>query len=211
MAKVLDMAHFAQITDWKKVQADGVICKATQGSTFVDPTFVDKINGALADGLAIGGYHFFDPRIDPIAQADNFGNTCLSIKTPMILDLDIEELPLPGGGDAWDAFSFDQRNQMISDFLFRLQAHFKGVPMIYMSQEFSGSYFPNFDLSLYPLHVPDYNPSHTVPITPACWNGKWTFWQKTAKDTEAGMIGYADLDVFMGDPEGLKALYCTPS
>ena len=204
--KILDMAHFTEVHDWAGINADGVICKATQGNSFVDPSFVDKIQGAMADGKVVGAYHFYDPRVDPVDQADKFGKTCLLNKVAMLLAVDLEEM---SGSDDWEAKTVDQRSAGIFTFLWRLQLHYKGLPFIYMTKNFYETYLKGVDFSAWPLWVADYSAPGGVPRIPSCWK-TWTLWQSSDKDKEQGMFGYADLDTFEGDLAGLKSLCCVP-
>ncbi|KAJ7855733.1 glycoside hydrolase superfamily [Mycena olivaceomarginata] len=64
--KGTDLSHSQVTVDWAKVKAAGVsfvYIKATEGTTFQDPTFSSKYSGATRTtaGLIRGGYHFAHP------------------------------------------------------------------------------------------------------------------------------------------------------
>src|SRR5262245_36630296 len=60
----LDVSHWQSdrgIIDWPKVKAAGVlgvIIKATEGTSYVDPDYTMNRDGAEKAGLAIATYHF---------------------------------------------------------------------------------------------------------------------------------------------------------
>lgn len=58
---VIDVSHFDGSPDWAKVRAAGilgVIHKATQGKSYVDPTFASAKTAVPAAGMLWGAYHF---------------------------------------------------------------------------------------------------------------------------------------------------------
>lgn len=71
---VVDLSHWDPAKDYRAVKQSGivgVIYKATEGTTYTDPTYVDQRNGAIAANLRWGAYHFILPG-DIEAQAENF-------------------------------------------------------------------------------------------------------------------------------------------
>lgn len=57
----VDLSHFQATPDWADLQLEGivgVILKASEGSTYVDPTFHDRYREAKASGLKVATYHF---------------------------------------------------------------------------------------------------------------------------------------------------------
>lgn len=57
----VDLSHWNPTPDWAKLKAGGVtgvILKATEGTSYVDPTFVERYAAALDAGLAVASYHF---------------------------------------------------------------------------------------------------------------------------------------------------------
>src|SRR6185503_11313594 len=71
---VIDLSHHNNSVDFTKLAAAGVlgvIHKATQGATGVDPLYAERKPQALAAGLLWGAYHFGDGS-DGVMQADHF-------------------------------------------------------------------------------------------------------------------------------------------
>ena len=80
----IDVSHHQGKIDWDRVAlssaANGypirfVIMKATEGSTFTDPEFLDNIRAARAAGFVCGVYHFYNPGTSPEKQAEHYINT----------------------------------------------------------------------------------------------------------------------------------------
>lgn len=102
--------------------------KATQGLTYQDPAFnaswkeIKGISGNLSGQLMKrGAYHFYDPRIDGIAQAKNFLSMGINFSTPGCLPpcVDVEDLT---GSDAaaanrWVANNWELALSRLNNFL----------------------------------------------------------------------------------------------
>lgn len=60
---IIDISHHqADPIDWAKMKANGttgVILKATEGTSYTDPTYAGRKQAALAAGLKVSSYHFF--------------------------------------------------------------------------------------------------------------------------------------------------------
>ncbi|MGZ7039929.1 MAG: glycoside hydrolase family 25 protein, partial [Thermoanaerobaculia bacterium] len=68
----IDVSEFQGHVDWAAVHHSGVqfaIARVGDG-TYVDPTFETNWHGIRNAGLIRGAYQFFEPRQDPVAQAD---------------------------------------------------------------------------------------------------------------------------------------------
>src|SRR5580765_2996828 len=89
---VIDLSHHNRSPDFQKAKAAGivgVIHKASEGLTYVDPTYASNRRKALAAGLLWGAYHFGSGG-NPKGQADHF----LDVVAPGpadLLVLDFEE------------------------------------------------------------------------------------------------------------------------
>lgn len=72
--KVLDLSHWNTVTDWDAIEAagiEGIIYKATQGTSYKDPTYLDSARAALNRGFLWGAYHFLTTT-NVASQVDNF-------------------------------------------------------------------------------------------------------------------------------------------
>ncbi|HID0814612.1 TPA: GH25 family lysozyme [Clostridium botulinum] len=79
--------NFAQV---KNAGINVVIIKATEGVQYVDPYLNTYYNGAKAQGMNIGFYHFMSEKTDPAQQAVDFWNAIKGKQFNVIPTLDIE-------------------------------------------------------------------------------------------------------------------------
>jgi lysozyme len=71
---VVDLSHWDPASDYAAVKSEGivgVIYKATQGTSYTDPTYVEQQKAAKAAGLLWGSYHFAEAT-DVDAQVKNY-------------------------------------------------------------------------------------------------------------------------------------------
>src|SRR5688500_20266949 len=94
----IDVSYWNAGIDWPKVRAAGqrfVFAKATEGSSYSDPTFDDNWRGAKSAGLLRGAYHIFRCTIDPKKQATRFIDHAQSMnddgEMPPMLELERNE------------------------------------------------------------------------------------------------------------------------
>src|SRR5438128_2228243 len=67
----IDISHWDGTINWPKVADAGyrwAYAKATEGTTYIDPTFTTNWAGAQSAGVLRGPYHFFHPETDGKAQ-----------------------------------------------------------------------------------------------------------------------------------------------
>jgi lysozyme len=91
MLKIADLSHYQTVSDWKKVAkaVDYVICKATQGTSYVDPTFADKMKHARENKIPFGSYHFANGT-DAVKEAKFYLKTVGELQENDLLCLDYE-------------------------------------------------------------------------------------------------------------------------
>jgi GH25 family lysozyme M1 (1,4-beta-N-acetylmuramidase) len=175
-----DVSNYQGNPDWGAVIASGRvggICKASEGLTYVDPTFSRNWK-VLGDLNAVrGAYHFARPdKAVPESQADKFLNVVASTKATDILVLDLEV----GTGDlgAW-AYTF----------LSRVQAKTGIKPWLYSYAPFIRAHLTDQRLASFPLWLAAYQTS--PPLTPKPWQS-WQLWQHTDKANIPGIRGLCD-------------------
>lgn len=198
---VVDISHHngnINLQQAKNAGIVGVIHKATQGLTGVDPMYVTNRSQAQAAGLLWGAYHFGTGG-DGAGQAEHFLQTVGTFENTLLV-LDFEQNPGGSSMSLQDARDFvTQVNQATGRF-----------PGLY-----SGSYIKellgsNKDpvLAQCWLWLAEYGPN---AIVPANWP-TWTMWQYT--DGSVGPqphsvtgIGNCDRDKFNGSEDQLRALW----
>ncbi|KAJ7832083.1 glycoside hydrolase family 25 protein [Mycena olivaceomarginata] len=181
--KGIDVSHFQATVDWAKVKAAGVsfvYIKATEGTTFQDPTFSSNSSGAAQAKyfLAHGGGWSADGRTLPGA-------------------LDIEYNP--SGAECY-GLSASAMVSWISDFSSTYHAATTRYPVIYTTTDWwktctgnSAKFAANN-----PLWIAHY--SSSIGTLPAGWSFT-TFWQYADSGPNPG-----DQDLFNGDAAGLKRM-----
>jgi len=203
---IIDLSHHNQINDFATIKAAGIVAvihKATQGTDYTDPMYLQRRNKALEAGLLWGAYHFADAK-DSKAQADYF----LSVTDPAptdLLVLDIEQnysrgAPVPSMSLAG-----------AETFVERIKQQTGRYPGLY-----SGSYIKeilgdntNPMLANCWFWLAQYGSTAVVPVN---WP-YWTMWQYTdgAKGPEPhsvnGVVSPCDRDKFNGDLEQLNRLW----
>ena len=71
MLKGTDIASYQSGMDCSKIEADFVIVKATQGTSYTNPYFAKHYSQAVAAGKLVGAYHYASGG-DANAEADFF-------------------------------------------------------------------------------------------------------------------------------------------
>lgn len=93
MAKGIDISMHNGSINFGAVKSNGievVIIKATEGVNYVDPYLNTHYNGAKAQNIDIGFYHFMSEKTSPIQQAIDFWNTIKGKQFNVLPCLDIE-------------------------------------------------------------------------------------------------------------------------
>lgn len=187
-----DVSHYQSSVDFNSAYAGGlrfVIIKATEGTTYTDPSFSSHYTAATNAGFIRGGYHFASGTGDGSQEANFFlknggGWSNDGITLPGMLDLEGDCISV-----SW-----------IRTFSNTYYAATGRYPLLYSSpswwQECTGN--SNAFTSTNPLVMACYNSN---PCTP---QGSWpyyTIWQYNDSNKYGG-----DSDSFNGDLTQLKKL-----
>jgi lysozyme len=197
---VIDISHHNQVSSFAKAKDAGVlgvIHKATQGTTFLDPTF-KKNRKRIADaGLLFGAYHFGTAG-DASAQADFLLS---SVGDDALLVLDFE--PNPQGRD----MGLLEAEQFVHH-VFSMTGRYPGLYSGHTIKEAlaaAGITKPEqTELSKCWLWIAQYGPA---PLIPTVWS-RWTLWQYTdgalgPQPHEVPGVGRCDRDQFNGTAQEL--------
>lgn len=96
--KGIDVSRYQGDPNWSQVASSGikfVFLKATESTSYVDPTFYRNAKSAKAAGLSVGAYHF--ARFGSVSEAKNeathFINSCkkADLDYPLVLDLEVNQ------------------------------------------------------------------------------------------------------------------------
>ncbi|MBR4810129.1 MAG: glycoside hydrolase family 25 protein [Bacteroidaceae bacterium] len=195
----IDVSHHQGKIDWNKVAESSalngypvrfVIMKATEGSTFTDPEYLDNIRDAREAGFVCGVYHFYDPSVSPDKQAEHYINTVKLQKGDLAPVVDVER----SGRSSGDL----QRE--LSVFMGLLESHYGVKPIIYASAKFRRRHLNSTAFDRYPFWVAHYYVVRPETAKP------WIIWQFTDHASVEGINGHTDFNVFKGTEADFNAL-----
>ncbi|WP_332237859.1 Ig-like domain-containing protein [Sporolactobacillus sp. KGMB 08714] len=177
--------------DFQAVRNSGisfVIAKASEGTTFVDPTFKTNIVNAMAAGLNTSAYHFFQSTNDPAnarVEANQFAAILKSIGFNGYAFVDVE---VTNSGDTKASVT-----NSVNAFLDQLKQDGISKIGIYSYLSYYDTYL---DLSTLQSHFPD------LLVWTAAWHsaslGPQTttdLWQFTDNGSVNGITGSVDMDL----------------
>ena len=120
----IDVSNHQKEIDIFKIECDFVIVKATEGKTYVSPSFEKQARATLDSGKKLGIYHYINGKSSPAEEMMNLYNAYESYTNNSIIALDWE----PYTNSAWgnDAYL----NQCVNEWLKLCDV----VPFIYASK-----------------------------------------------------------------------------
>lgn len=178
-----DLSHHNDVTDMAAVvrACPLVILKATQGTTFTDPTYAQRVSQVRAVGGTAGAYHFAEGE-DPAAEARAFLAVIVN-PHPDVLGLDVEA-----------AILTKQPGQFLVSWclkwLLEVASHTGVAPHIYMDLDTVNGRNWSAVASRFPLWLACYRP--TLPAVR--WWPSVSIWQHTSIGRLPGVAGALDLD-----------------
>lgn len=129
----IDVSHhqgdinWSEVKDWSGHAIKFVYIKATEGTTYRDPMYDKNFDGAKANGIPAGSYHYFRTTSPVESQLENF-ISCIDVDNQDLLPLvDIEEL------DNWEDEEFHKN---LTNFLVSLEDRTGLKPVIYTVNSF---------------------------------------------------------------------------
>ena len=169
-------------------EIDIVYIKATQGTTYVSPTFESQYTNAKNNGLKIGFYHYVTARTVEEArnEAQFFASKISGKQIDCKLAMDFEE---------FGNLSQEEINAIGLAFMKRLE-ELTNKPTVIYSNTYAARTIWNGEIIKYPLWVAEYGVSKPRD------NGKWNSyvgWQYTNMGNIKGINGNVDRDKFTKD------------
>ncbi|WP_240434629.1 GH25 family lysozyme [Streptomyces sp. YIM 130001] len=201
----IDISHYQGSINWSSVRGAGIEfawMKATEGTTYKDPTFSRNYTGAYNAKVIRGAYHFARPDSSGgAAQANFFADNGGAWSR--------DDLTLPGVLDIEGTCYGKSQSAMrswILDFYNTYKSRTGRDVVIYTSPSWwstcTGSW--NGMASKSPLWVAHWT-SAGSPTVPGGFPA-WTVWQYTATGSVSGISGDVDRDRFNGSRARLLAL-----
>ena len=127
----IDISHHNPEPRWEELEVDFVILKATEGSTYLDPTFRERLDKCKKAGLPVGAYHYYRGTNPTIEEFENF-RSAMGMETDIIPVVDIEKLTKDV---SLEEFLFKLRN-----FISLLEDEYGTIPIIYAKENFYNRY-----------------------------------------------------------------------
>ena len=194
MLRVVDVAsHQAGIVTGA-LDCDAVICKATEGTGYVNPYCDEHYQSAKSAGKLLGVYHYASGG-NPEAEAEFFINNVQGYLHEAVLVLDWES----GDNAAWGD----------SSWVARFCAHIVALtginPMIYVQRSAANQCVGLGDYGIWLAEYPDYAPRGWDAYYPPNYSGDYAMHQFTSSGAISGWGGPLDLSLFFGDANAWRA------
>ena len=193
---VFDISHYENVSQDFVTTANAgiaaVILKATQGTGFIDRTFLSRVAEARAAGLEVGAYHSLDGT-NPAEQVAHFLTVAASEAMVNWLAVDWEPYPVSQAGVIQAATAVAS-----------VRAATGTWPVLYTIRGMLSA--PNNTLSNCPLWLAEYG---TRPICPPGFMA-WQLWQHTDGQVGSAVVpvpgvGPCDRSKFAGTVDQLRA------
>ena len=188
MLRVVDVASHQKGIVTGSLDCDAVICKATEGTGYVNPYCDEHYQSARAAGKLLGVYHYASGG-NPEAEAEFFINNVQGYLREAILVLDWES----GDNAAWGD----------SNWVARFCAHVVALtginPMIYVQRSAVGQCIGLGDYGIWLAEYPDYALRGWGDYVEPNYSGDYAMHQFTSSGNIAGWGDVLDLSLFFGD------------
>ena len=194
----IDISNWQAGLDLKAVPCDFVICKATEGTWFVDGSCAGWVETALAMGKPVGVYHYANGG-NAVSEADYFVNNCANWVGKVLWCLDWEGQGNPLFGSVGAARNW------IRTFCDRVYERTGAQPIVYVQASQLADVQDIGDRGLWVAQYADNNPTG---YQSAPWNeGAYAcaIRQYSSAGRLNGYAGYLDLDKFYGDVSAWNA------
>ena len=183
----IDVSRYQGSINWSAVAAAGKqfaivrIGSSNNNGTYVDPYFLQNVNGAHAAGLRVGAYYYTYARTESAVAGEliTFLNALegLQLEYPVFVDVEASSLTSLGKPQLTNLvkYAMDILNQR------------KWYAGWYSYTNYINSYMNASALANYPLWVADYRSS-------LGYTGQYGMWQYSGSGTVSGITGAVDLD-----------------
>ena len=183
----IDASHHQGPIDWEAVAGDRIrfaYLKASEGTSYTDPTFAGHRDAAQAAGIRVGGYHYFSLCSDGAAQAQHFaavlGELSPRADLPPAVDLELAgQCATPPGREALLA--------EVRTFLDAVDQATGRAPVVYLYPEFEAAYGLAGELDDHRQWV------RRIGDRPPVRD--WWIWQRDDAGRVAGIGGPVDINI----------------
>src|SRR5262245_60338429 len=192
---IIDVSHWNAVSSWDSVKSAGVvgvIFKATEGTSYLDPTLRSGFAAALNSGLACCTYHFFRP--GNAAKQMDFYWSSIDPQWGERMVIDYED----------DNCTVDELHQAVQRLLDKSAQYDKNIQITVYSghtlKEQLGNSRDQFLADHTDLWIAQYGssvswPDQTYPI--------YSLWQYSESGSVPGVDGDVDLNEFNGSKDNV--------
>lgn len=184
--------HEVELMDKHADSLTFVICRATDGITFVDSDFKLNWSTIHEKNFIAGAYHFFESDDDPSKQVANYLKAVGEISStdlPPLVDFE--------GGGIDNNQSVESVSANLLAVLNELKSQTNRTPILYTDISSGNKYLTNPEFKNFPLWIADYT-GNATPILPGVYKGTvWELWQRS--DAYENDNVKNDFDIFNGD------------
>jgi len=152
----IDISNYQSGINAKTIDADFIIVKATEGTSYTSPSFEKQIKAAIAGGKRVGVYHYASG-LDWKSEAQYFLKVAGDYVGKAVFVLDWES-----GGNG----SYSQYASWCKPFLDYVAAQTKSTPVIYCSQ----SIMSKLSSMGYPMWIAQYPNYNSTGYQSSPWN-----------------------------------------
>jgi lysozyme len=188
----IDVSHWQGRVNWRAVEEAGIgfaFLKATEGTSFVDPTFRGHWAALGETRILRGAYHRFRASRDAAAQAEHF-LTVVSLREG--------DLPPALDVEATDGVSSERVIRGARTWLQIVERRTGVRPIVYTRPNFRRTHLGTA-LDDYPLWIGEYD------VDAPSADG-WAFWQHSQQGRVPGIATMVDLNRFSGTHAELRQL-----
>lgn len=184
----IDVSEWQGEINWAEVSNSGIevaYIRASEGNNYVDPYALDNYNGAKANNIKVGFYHYLTARTNAEAldEAEFFVSAIKGLNVDCKLAMDFEY---------FGELDRNQINQISRTFLEEVK-RLSGKEVIIYSDAYNAAYTFGEQLAEeYPVWIADYGVTEPG-------DGNWDVWegfQYTDEGRVAGIYGSVDKDYF---------------
>ncbi|MGL4518335.1 MAG: glycoside hydrolase family 25 protein [Phocaeicola sp.] len=194
----IDISHHQGTINWQQLSLAKqgpfpihfIFLKASEGGDFSDRIFEASFDSARVHGFIRGAYHFYNPKTDPLAQAEFFIRT-VKLEPgdlPPVLDIEVR------------ADNQERLRRDLKIWLDRVEGHYGVKPILYTGYKYKMRHLNDSLFNSYPYWIAHYY------VDSVRYQGEWDFWQHTDVGDLPGIIEKVDLNVFNGSLDALKQL-----
>lgn len=188
----IDVASYQGFPNWAAVADDGIrfaITKCSEGTNYLNPTFLHNWTGIRNAGLVRGAYHYARPDLGgPQAEAQSFFRKLGPLETDDILALDIET----GNGNLreWVVAWLNECERLAGRKAYLYSGMWFMLP--------HGLVHADVAAASGGLWLAAYQPA--PPLVPEPWGGSGQpfIWQRSSTASVSGIAGNVDQNVYLG-------------